>query len=312
MKTLSLEALTHLAQECTTTAICWLVELKDGTKIRGTDHDKDIEVGIINSPDDELEIGGHYYARANISGSNMRSAADMSVDNMEVQGASGEPGGVDLTVAQHESGVADMAPVTIFLVNWEDPDSFQIELRRGYMGELKRDSDAQYITEARGMTQPLTQNIGQTYGTDCSAVFGDARCKYPVDTITRDGELTAVTSRRLMVVDPTPATAPTWPSQFYGGEARFLTGPNAGFKREIKRADFAAGLFTVEFWDPLPVTPTIGDTLDLVPGCDKTKSTCKLYDNVINMRAYGLNIPGMAALMRGPDVKTPTSSGGGK
>lgn len=301
MKQLSADALNHLRAECTTTAICWLVELADGTKIRGTDHDRDIPIDIINSPDDELELGGLYYARANISGSNLRSAADMSVDNMEVVGATGEPGGVDLTVQQMEAGVADLAPTTIFLVNWQDPNDWQVELRRGYMGEQRRDSDKGYITEVRGMTQPLTQSIGQTYAIDCNVVrFGDSRCKYPVDSITRTAEVVAVTSRRLFTIEATPNVDPDWPTQFYTGEVRFTSGANEGFTREIKRADWAAGIFTVELWDPLPSLPVAADELVFRPGCGRTKTDCKRYGNVENMRAYGVFTPGIDAIMKGP------------
>lgn len=301
MKSLSLEALGHLRQECTTTAICWLVELHDGTKIRGTDHDRDIAIAVISSPDDELELGGTYYARANISGTNMKSASDMSVDNMEVLGAVAEPGGVDLTVAQVESGVTDKAPVTIFLVNWNAPDDWQIELRRGYLGEVKRDSDGAITTEVRGMTQPLSQNIGQTFASDCNVKrFGDDRCKFPVATITRPSTVSSLTSRRLFVVAPTPNTAPPWPTQFYGGDVLFMTGANAGFTREIKKADWSANHFTVELWEPLPADLQVGDTLNLVPSCDRTLTNCKLYNNVVNMRAYGVFIPGLAALQKGP------------
>lgn len=302
MKTLTAEALAHIAGEVTTTAICWLVHLHDGTKIRGTDHDRDIVLPIINSPEDELELGGTYYARANISGSNMRSASDMSVDNMEVQAAVGDPGGVDITAAQIESGVTDLAPVVIFLVNWTpDPPEVISELRRGYLGESFRDSDGFMRTEVRGMTQPLSQNIGQTFADQCNVKrFGDARCKYPVESITRDGQLTVVTSKRVFVVETTPDTDPTWPTQFYAGEVSFTTGNNAGFTREIKTADRVAGAFNVELWDPMPAVPLVGEELRLRPGCLRTKEDCKRYDNINNMRAYGIFIPGMAALMKGP------------
>jgi uncharacterized phage protein (TIGR02218 family) len=301
MKNLGAEALAHFAQECTTTALCWLVELRDGTKIRGTEHDQDIVLDIINSPNDELELGGTYYARANISGSNMKNSSDMSVDNMEVVGATGEPGDVDITVAQIENGVTDKAPVTIFLVNWKDANAFQIELRRGYLGESFRDSDGMLKTEVRGMTQPLSQNIGQTYATDCNVVeFGDDRCKYPVASITRDAVITAVTSRRAFTVSTVPNTAPAWPTQFYNGKVRFITGLNTGFTREVKIADRVGGNFNVEVWDPFANAPLVGDSLKLVPGCDRTKSNCKLYANVVNMRAYGVFIPGIDALMKGP------------
>lgn len=297
MKSIPIALQEHFLQDVATLATCWLIELADGTNIRGTDHDQDI---VITSPTGHA---GTYYGAVNITASDVTSSSDMSVDNMEVNGALQQYVEMpDLTVARIESGIADKAPVTVFLCNWQAPDDGQVVIRRGYLGEFTRDTNGAYRTEVRGLTQLLSQTIGGTFGTRCAVKrLGDSECKKDIGPLTRTGVVASVTSRRAFTVTLTPGTAPPSTTFFSAGVMTFTSGDNDNFVREVKKAPVSAGVATVELWDEAPEDIAVGDTLTLEPGCNRTTADCKdVFDNLINFRGYGLFIPGIDEIMAGP------------
>lgn len=300
MKTLTPAFAAHIGERLTKLAVCWRIEKHNGELVLGTQHDRDITVSV--SQHAIVDLTGTYLAQAAITGSDVRSASDMSVDNMEVEGAtdrSGDEVVIDLTVYDIEAGTLDFAPVTVFLCNWDDPDSGQAILRRGRLGALARDSDGRYRTEVRGLAQSLSQNIGWIYQETCNVVrFGDARCGYDVDSIRIEAPVTTVTSRKEFAIAE-PGTAP--PAGYpLGGEVLFLSGDNAGFVREVKSTTVAGGSLLFELYEEMPADVVVGNQLQLTPGCDRRWSTCRSYGNLANFRGYGLYIPGTLAMMRGP------------
>lgn len=305
MKSIPAALLAHIGSDVTTLATCWLIELADGTNVRGTDHDRAIPIAEVPTGIND-DLVGTYSAVTNISGSDVHGSADLSVDNMEVDGAlSTNPADVDLTVERVESGVADRAPVWVFLVNWMAPDTGVIILRRGYLGEFTRTSDGAYKTEIRGLGQLLSQTIGGTFGERCSVKrLGDAQCKLDIAPLTRTGVVTAVTGRSAFTVSVTPSTEPVRDSFFSLGIIAFTSGANNGFEREVKRAPFSSGgVLDVELWDEAPADVQVGDTLTIEPGCDRLFLTCTgNFDNGINFRGYGYLIPGIDALTKGPTI----------
>ena len=142
MKTLTAAFAAHLREPVTTLAVCWHVEKRNGALIRGTQHDRDITITV--SQHDIVDLTGVYRAQTAITGSDNHSSADLSVDNMDVEGAtenaSDSSGDItlDVSVADIEAGLLDGAPVTVFLCNWSSPDAGQAILRRGQLGNLTR------------------------------------------------------------------------------------------------------------------------------------------------------------------------------
>lgn len=296
MRVVSAPQLAHLRQEVSTLAICWTIEKGNGEIIRSTDHDEDIEITV--GP-----LAGIYRAVANITGSDVRSTSDMSVDNMEVEGALPDEYEIpDITVAEIEAGLLDNASVYVFGINYEAPDAGQLIERRGYLGIPSRDSDGRYKVEVRGMTQRLSQNIGWTYSERCNVVeFGDVRCGFDLPAATREAIVTAVTSRRSFDVEITAGAPAPIPTYFDGAKLTFTSGPNEDFFREVKRVVIVGTTLTVTTWEEFPADPIVGDTLDLPPACDKRLSTCRdVHNNIVNFRGYGVFIPGILAILRGP------------
>lgn len=291
MRTVPPALLAHVQGESTSLAICWMIEKKNGDVIRGTEHDVSITIDPTGmSP--ESDLVGIYPAGANIRSSTIQSASDMAVDNMNVDGALPAAGVqyVDITVADIEAGLLNQAPVTVFYCNWEAPNDGQLILRRGYLGDISRDSDGQYKTEVRGLAQLLAQQFVQSYGVRCQVKkFGDAQCKLDITPFTFAGTVTSVTNRKAFATDLSLSPFP----DFRGAEFVFTSGDNAGYTREAKSGDFT-------FWEAWPNDVQPGDAFTVTQACDRTIAACKQYDNVVNFRGYGVFIPGIDALAKGP------------
>lgn len=296
MRQIPAAATAHLNQDTTTLASCWVIEKKDGTFIRGTDHDEDIEI-------ESGDYAGLYPAGSNITASDVRSSADAAVDNMEVVGAfkqSDDDATVDVNVADIESGNLDGVPATMFVCNWASPDDWQIVVKHGYLGEISRTSDGRYTTELRGVKQLLSQSFLRTYSTKCQVKrFGDTECGFDASTVTYTGTVTAVSNRRRFngtnSASPQPANG-----AFRLGELTFTSGANAGFLREIKLDDVDGTLGEFSFWENFPEDVQVGDTYTIVRGCDRTATACQAYNNFVNFRGYGIFIEGQDAITRGP------------
>lgn len=309
--------LEHLRSEQLTTAICWSIAKRDGTFIRGTEHDEDIHIdghpGVLITwglasvtfddasitfadleiPSVSQEFDGTYRAGANITASTVQSGSEMAADNMDVDGAipNTVTDVIDVTVDDIEGGLLRQAPVTVFFVDWTDPNAGQVIMRKGFLGEIARDSDGMYTTEIRGLLQLLSQVFVETYGERCMVKrFGDERCKLDLTPYTHAGTVTAVTNRKAFATDLVLAT------DFRGGEFTFTTGDNATYMREAKSG--TGGTFT--FWEGWPNEPQVGDTFSVIQACDRTVTACKAYDNIVNFRGHGLFIPGIDALSKGP------------
>jgi uncharacterized phage protein (TIGR02218 family) len=279
----------HLAGNLTTLAACWRVERSDGVLILGTEHDQDVTVAVNHTA---LDLAGTYVAQAGITGSDVRSTSDVSVDNMEVTGAinQGDLTLVDLSAADIEAGLLDDADVTLFLVNWQAPDDGQIVLRSGNIGEISRTAEGQYTTELRGLAQRLTQNIVRTYGSSCDAELGDARCGIDLLGLTVTGTVTAVTSNRRFSATYTAG-------EFDGGLLTWTSGDNDTFSMEVKQHTTGTPN-DVDLYLPMPRDIAIGDTFTIRPGCDKSAAMCKgAFSNLINFRGHGAWVPGTGELM---------------
>lgn len=302
MKNIPPALLAHMRQPVTTLTTCWAIEKSNGTFVRGTTHDRNITIEATESPPEFA--AGTYLAAAGVTGSDIRSSSDMSVDNLEVDGAVQDPSSaiIDLNVADIEAGLFDNAPVQVMILNWARPSDGYYIARRGYLGEITRDSDGRYRTEVRGLTQVLQQMIGRTAGDRCDvAEFGDSRCKLNVAALTVTGTVTAVTSRRRFDTSLDIGSPPRESPYFRLGKLTFTSGANQGFTGQVKLDNVGDTLGNLEMWESFPNAVTPGDAFTLAPGCDRRYETCKdVHENIINFRGPALFSPGMDEIIRAP------------
>lgn len=320
--------LAHLASGNTTLAVCWRIERRDGALLRYTQHDRSLDVSL-GSPD-PFDLSGSYQAERNISGSSINSASDLSVSNMEVQGALELDYTFDgINAADLEAGLFDSAAFFIFQVNWADPSSGVIPRRRGTIGNIKRDSDGRWSCELRSLGHALQQSTGRSYGVLCDANLGDARCGVDLNAFTGTGVVISANSRRVFsaLIDVgSPSVAAGF---FQYGLLTFNTGANAGYSREV--ASDTGG--EIELFEGFPNAIAEDDTFSITAGCNKEHNIavemsgddinpngpptvangrvtgdCEVkFLNSVNFRGFP-NKPGPDTLIR---LRTPPKKGGG-
>lgn len=296
MRTLPSLLTAHIAGEVTTLAVCWRVERSDGVLILGTQHDQDITIAA-ESPAPTPDLSGTYLASAAITGSTVKSTADMAVDNLDVTGSTqSDITLVDLTATDIEAGLFDDASVTLFMVNWASPDDGQIILRTGTIGAITRTAEGMYKTELRGLTQRLTQTIIRTYGSSCDAELGDSRCGVDVAALTVTGTVTAVTNNRQFSASVSYGSPTPDAGYFNGGIVQWTSGGNESFSMEVKQ-DTVGSPPEIELFLAMPRDIQVGDTFTMRPGCDKSPAMCKgQYANLVNFRGHGAWVPGIGEM----------------
>lgn len=122
-------------------------------------------------------------------------------------------------------------------------------------------------------TQPTYDyTVGNTT-TDGTAVFTASQSwvrEAEVATVTDNGDFTISVTESRAVDD--------W---FNEGFVKFLTGDNAGKFQRVR--DWTNSTSRVQLWGYMPETVEVGDTLEIMPGCDKRFATCRdRFDNAIN------------------------------
>ncbi len=282
MKNISTGLAAHIAGEVTTLATCWKLTRRDSTLFGFTDHDTDITVDSVT-----------YKAASGFTPSAIQNTASLSVDNLDVEGmlSSG-----NITEADIMAGLYDFAEIEIFMVNYNDITQGKLKLRRGWLGEVSLVKQ-QFIAEVRGLTQRLSQTIGELYSPSCRATFGDARCKINIATYTVSGTITSVVSNQEF-----SDSGRSEVSGLYNfGKITFTSGANIGLSLEVK--EFLGGGKIILVL-PMSYNVTVGDGYSMTQGCDKTLATCSgQYNNVINFRGEP-HVPGLDRMLETSGTRT--------
>lgn len=274
MKTLSNGLAQHIAGEVTTLAHCWKVKRKDGLTLGFTDHDCDI---IID--------GLTYTAASGMTPSAVSAHISLKVDELDIAGMLSSD-----VIKQTDilDGLYDYAEMSFFLVNYQDVSQGKIALRTGWMGEISLKGQ-QFVAEVRGLTQALSQSIGEIYSAGCRASFADARCTVNAANYTVSGTVSAVNG----LVGFSDAARTQASGYFTLGVVKFLSGALAGVSVEVKEYSNKQFIFAL----PLRVSPQVGDSYSAIAGCDKSLETCiTRFGNALNFRGEP-HVPGSDRLL---------------
>jgi uncharacterized phage protein (TIGR02218 family) len=268
MKSASPALAAHLAGEVTTLATCWRLERADGW-VRGfTDHDRELVVD-----------GLTYVASTGFLPSAIKTASDLSVDNLDVDGFLDDAA---LRAEDLIAGLFDGARIEVFIVNWADLGQGRLLLRKGFLGEIKR-ADQRFSAEIRGLSNRLQQTAGKLYSRLCRVDLGSSECGVALGPRTDTYAVTQVIAADMVRIITARATG-----YFTFGKATFTTGANAGAVNEVLLHDGQ----TIRLFVPMPRPIVVGDQIVLVAGCDKTPETCNAkFANILNFRGEP-HIPG--------------------
>jgi uncharacterized phage protein (TIGR02218 family) len=257
---------THLDSASTTLCHCWRLTLATGEKLGFTDHD----YGVVFD-------GSTFEAQSGFTASDIESSLGLRVDNLDSTGALESS---RLDEVRLKSGDFDNAAVEIWRVNWSSPGQ-RVLLRKGHLGEVTYGS-GRFTAEVRGLAQLFQQTKGRLYTFGCDAALGDGRCKIDLEqpSLKTTTTITAVNGARINVSGLAPY-ADDW---FTHGTITWVSGVNATRKFRVKRHRRSGA---IDLWQELPMTPMIGDQVELRAGCDKQPTTCTAkFANIINYRGF--------------------------
>ena len=175
------------------------------------------------------------------------------------------------------------------MLNYMDTTQGKLKLKKGWLGEVVLHNH-QFYAELRGLTQKLTQTIGEIYSPSCRAQFGDGRCKISLASHQFSGAISSVSNRQHFYV----ASLSNAGSDFSGGTALFTSGANIGIGMEIKDHQYNTTTGAeVSLVLPMPYEISVADEVTLTRGCDKTLRTCNVkFNNVVNFRGEP-HVPGL-------------------
>lgn len=251
-------------------ATFWLITRIDGIQFGFTDWTNDITTAGIT-----------YKSSPGGSRSASQQRVDLATPSMEVTSIIADVSDEDIRAGKYSG-----ASVKIFMAVPTDADFLTygtIRLPGAYIGEIKT-QDGVYVAEIRGLSYALSQSFIEVYTPTCRADFCDARCKLNPASFTVSAAITVVAGANAFA----PSTAPAGAGLKFG-VCTFTSGKNKGFSIEVQQWD---GVFATLYL-PAPFAMHIGDTVDLLAGCDKTIATCtNVYNNSFNFRGEPA-IPGM-------------------
>lgn len=276
MKPISSQLLSHLSSEVTTLATCWKLTRRDNVVLGFTSHDRDI-----------IFDGITYLAATGFVPTSVASSSELSVDNMDIEGM---VDGEIILESEILAGIYDFAEIEIFMVNYSDLTQGALNLRTGWIGEVKY-GKGRFVAEVRGLMQSLTQIIGELYSPSCRAKLGDSRCGLDIEDFTVTGNITSLSSNQLFKDSSRTEDS----GYFTMGKITFASGNNNGLSMEVK--DFSGnGIITLVF--PMPYAVQVGDTYSMQAGCDKNFNTCiAQFDNAVNFRGEP-HVPGIDAMLK--------------
>jgi uncharacterized phage protein (TIGR02218 family) len=270
-RTLGAGLTAHIATRKTRLATCVLFDLRDGTSLGITDHDRDLTANIGDSP------SILFRADVGVIPSAISMSIGLSTDNMEVTG----PISATVTRAAVLGGRFKGARVRVLAVNWSDTSQIA-RLLAGRVSEAEVKGGA-FTLQVRSAADAYNQVIGRALTPLCSHDFGVGQCQaVPAEY---QAQVISVTDDMHFRVAWTSSPAPE-AANVLNGEVSFTSGALIGtLPIEVFRLTGSPG-DTIELYQPAVEAPQVGDTLTVKEGCVKTREACKAFGQILNFGGF--------------------------
>lgn len=262
----------HIGTRTHTRCSMLRIDLKDGTSIGITDHDKDLTFDL---GDGVLS----YSASTGILPSDVKLSAGFDADNFEVTGPIADP----VTREAVLGGRFNRARARLFQVNWASLGSGAIKILAGDVADARVEG-GKFVLAITSDIARFNQVVGSVITPYCAADFGDARCGLTPEAIS--ATVTAVASDLSFTV----SFAGSYANDYWNaGQVEFASGVLAG-TAPVEIFDWTSG-GVVTLFTALSDLPENGDTLTIRKGCLKTRDACKDNGNILNFRGFP-EVPG--------------------
>lgn len=265
----------HLAREATSVCHCWRVTRRDGTVTGFTDHDRPLTVA-----------GTMFEPESGFTASEARETLGLAADTVEIEGAISA---ATITAEDIAAGRWDGAIVETLLVNWRAPDE-AATIRTQTVGRITR-ADNRFVAELDGPEAALDRIGGRWFRRSCDAELGDTRCGVDLDdpALKATGGVTAAVSADTIRVTGIETFAAGW---FAEGRLTATSGAADGTTFRVLSHRISGEGIDLALWRDGAGLPAPGDGFEIVAGCDKRFSTCKVkFSNHLNFRGFP-HLPG--------------------
>lgn len=267
----------HLQQNVTTTCKLLKITLYDGRIYGMTTLDRDV-----------VYDGVTYKAFTGVDPSVIATDSGLSVDNGEGYSLPAEDPADGITLRMINAGEIDDAQWEMYLVNWADLSMGHGLLDGGDIGNITIEQRQAFNIELVSYVMRLRQSIGGLDSRTCRATFGNPAngqlgCGVDAEVLWQEFTVTGVSEEepRRVFADSSALVSPApIPGRF-----QWLTGDNATRNRLYQIEGYSSVSGTIALIEPTPYDIKPGDMGRFRADCDKTRANCKLYNNVINMKA---------------------------
>jgi len=278
MKTIADDLKTSFEQNTTNIVKCWKITLND----------ESIEGFTTNSEDFSYnDVIYNSFSSGDLK--DIKSNLDIEEDIFEFSNIISS----DLiTINDILAGKYDNATIEIFLIDINNKDNGEIILLNGTISDIEC-KDNTFIAKVKGLKDKINKTIGEVYSPLCRCSFCDEKCGLDKSNFTFLGTITNVTDAvTFITTDETILNQSD--GYFDNGIIEFTSGNNNGQKMEIKQ--YANGTFLLAL--NLPQELSVGDTFNVIAGCDKQFSTCcDTFSNAVNFRGEP-HLPGIEILLK--------------
>lgn len=267
MRSVSASFDTSLNQVTTTFARLWTITRPDGVIINLTDHDSDITVG-----------GVLYKASIGFTSTTVLTSS-LSIGSQNVT----------LTVPLTDLGVteADLrhriyedSTATLSVCDYANTAAGTMTIFSGRVGRAVLSNKKRAAIEIISSTDPNLFVADESYSLQCRNDLGDATCQFPIFNRAVNFTVASVIDTMAFSVDTLAGQADDY---FALGQIKWTAGDNESIISDVRTNN--GPLKTVGLFYPLPFAIQVGDTGQILPGCDKNLTTCfKKFNNVVNFR----------------------------
>ena len=238
-------------------ATCWKIEREDGEIFYFTNHNHNI-----------ILDGNTYTPAGGFNASARQKQTALKADNFEIVGMLTSSA---ITEDDLRAGRYRKTKVTEQMVDWKYPWMGIFQTALYWITKVKFTGEF-WEAQMEGLTRWLNPRVGDVYGRECRHQLGNTLCTVSLGPITESGAVSAVDPTFPRKIFNTTGLSTSTLDYFNYGKLTWTSGANDGLEVDVK--DYrASDLFELQL--NLPFDVEIGDTFDVIPGCDKTQDDCK-------------------------------------